>query len=187
MWILGVKRPRRRRPDDGVAGLVGARERDNLDLIALGSGQHARVATQEADRALHDGVKYGLNVRLRTADDAQDVAGGGLLLQCLSNLGVRRRQGTILLLQFREQAHVLDGDDGLVGKSLQQRDLLIGEWIYFGPSQGDRPDCRSLSQQRNGQSRPIAELPSEGTVLGEFLLFSLHVSQMNGPPFEDGA
>src|SRR5215831_4694390 len=90
-------------------------------------------------------------------------------------------------LELPEQAHVLDGDDRLVGKSLQQRDLLIGEWIYFGPSQRDRPNRRSLPQQRNGQSRPIAEFPCEGTVSGELLLFSLHVSKMNGPPLQDGA
>jgi hypothetical protein len=32
------------------------------------------------------------------------------------------------LPQLIEQARVLDGDDGLAGETLDQLDLLIGEW-----------------------------------------------------------
>jgi hypothetical protein len=31
------------------------------------------------------------------------------------------------LLQLGEQAHVLDGDDRLIGERLQERDVLVGE------------------------------------------------------------
>ena len=43
---------------------------------------------------------------------------------CCSSASVSSR---VPRLQLREQAHVLDGDDRLVGEGLQQRDLLVGE------------------------------------------------------------
>jgi hypothetical protein len=38
-------------------------------------------------------------------------------------VGLRER--LVPLLQLAQQAGVLDGDDGLVGKGLEQRDLLV--------------------------------------------------------------
>ena len=58
---------------------------------------------------LDDGLQNRLQVCRRARDDAQDLAGRRLLLQGLRELGVPR-------LQLLEQAHVLDGDDGLVGE-----------------------------------------------------------------------
>ena len=46
-------------------------------------------------------------------DDLQDLGGGGLLLQCLARLG--------------DEPRILDCDDRLRGKVLQQRDLLVGK------------------------------------------------------------
>ena len=106
------ERPREERPHGGVASGVGARERGELDLIALDPGQHPRVRPQQADGAGHDRVEHRLDIRLRLADDAQDVAGGGLLVQ-------RRGQLAVARLQLREQAHVLDRDDRLVGEGLE--------------------------------------------------------------------
>ena len=39
----------------------------------------------------------------------------------------------VLLLQLREQPDVLDGDDGLIGERLQERDLLRREGLDLGP------------------------------------------------------
>ena len=43
------------------------------------------------------------------------------------------RERPILLLQFGEQAHVLDGDHRLVGERLEERDLLGRERMDLGP------------------------------------------------------
>ena len=59
----------------------------------------------------------GLQVEGRAADHLEHVGGGGLLLQRFA--------------QLVEQAGVLDGDDGLVGEVLQQRNLLVGERPHF--------------------------------------------------------
>jgi hypothetical protein len=40
-------------------------------------------------------------------------------------VGVRER--LVLLLEFREEADILNGDHGLVGESLEERDLFVGE------------------------------------------------------------
>src|SRR5262249_18026314 len=98
-------------PQRGVPSAVGAREGDELDLISRDTGHYARVPIQQADGTAHDRVEHRLHVRLRTADDAQDVAGGGLPAQ-------RRGQLTVTCLELGEQPDVLDGDDRLVGEGL---------------------------------------------------------------------
>ena len=82
-----------------------------------------RSASQSAGGALDDGVEHALEVGRRRGDDAQDLGGGGLLLQRLGDLAVALLKLGVALLQLREQPGVLDGDDGLVGERLQQRDL----------------------------------------------------------------
>ena len=94
-------------------------------------GRHAKDASlrlkdrnvlglTEASGALGDGVQHGLEVRRGAADHAQDLRGRRLLLQRLRQIAVAR-------LELLEQAHVLDGDDGLVGEGLQQLHLGVRE------------------------------------------------------------
>ena len=52
----------------------------------------------------------------------------------------------IALLQFFEQPDVLDGDDGLVGESFEQFDLLLGERADLHAADMNRPDGNSLAQ-----------------------------------------
>ena len=64
----------------------------------------------------------------------------------------RLAQFCVALLQFLEQPHVFDGDDGLIGEGLEKLDLLIretdglpcGEWR-------STPIGRPLTQQRAWQ------------------------------------
>ena len=52
----------------------------------------------------------------------------------------RLAQFRVALLDLLEQAHVLDGDDRLVGESLEEVDLLVGEWTDLRPADHDRTD-----------------------------------------------
>ena len=59
------------------------------------------------------------------------------------------------LIQFFKQPHVLDGDDGLVGEGLEQ--VLSACRKKAGPrvaTDVDRPDRRTLPQQRRCQNGP---------------------------------
>src|SRR5215510_14337943 len=58
---------------------------------------------------LGNGIQDRLNIRGRTGDDAQDFARGCLLFQ--------------RLLEFVEQAHILDSDHRLVCECFEQLDL----------------------------------------------------------------
>ena len=63
------------------------------------------------------------------------------------------RNSALRSLQFLEQPHVLDGDDGLVGEGLQQSDLFVRERSDFGAANYDRPDRNTFTQQRRRQAQ----------------------------------
>jgi hypothetical protein len=51
---------------------------------------------------------------------------------------------------------VLDGDDGLVGESLEQRDLVVGEAAGLAAGHRQRPDGLVLTKQRYHHHAPVA-------------------------------
>ena len=69
-------------------------------------------------------------------------------------------------LHLLEQTDVLDRDHRLVGKRLNQLDLLGAEWQGLGACQYQRPNRISFPQQRDGEV---------GSVLPEFLRFEERV------------
>src|SRR5262245_28265402 len=81
--------------------------------------EEALVGLTKTGRVLNKRLQYRLEVERRSADDLQDLACGGLLLQGLGQLAVPG-------LELLEQTHVLDGDHRLVGERLEERRLLVG-------------------------------------------------------------
>ena len=67
---------------------------------------------------------------------------------CCSSASVRSR---LRALELGEQAHVLDGDDGLVGEGPQQLDLLLGKRARHVAVHGDGADRLAFAQHRDGQ------------------------------------
>src|SRR5262249_22490313 len=57
------------------------------------------------------------------------------------------------LLEFIEQADVLDSDDRLVGKGFEQLDLRRREGAHFSPARGQRSNEFPLLTQGNCQKR----------------------------------
>src|SRR5262245_25158594 len=113
----------------------------------------ADVGAAQPDRTRHNCIEHGLHGDLGTTDHPQDLTGGGLLLQCLCQL-------TIAGLQLLEQPHVLDGDDGLVGKGLEQGNLPLREEAHLGAAEVDRADSDApFAQQWNAQDRAEAQAP----------------------------
>ena len=70
------------------------------------------------------------------------------MLQSLGQLRVGRFELSGSLLEFLEQPDVLDGDDGLVGKDLQQSDLLVGERTDLCTPNRNHSNRSPLPQQR---------------------------------------
>ncbi len=146
------------RPQGSLASTVGAREPGERDLIAGDSGQRTRVRPQQADGAGQDRVEHGLHIRLRLADDPQDVAGGGLRVQ-------RRRQLAIARLELREQPHVLDGDDGLISERFEQRDVAVRESTCLLSSDSNHADRHVIAHHRHVNKASEATRPTHLTLL----------------------
>ena len=83
--------------------------RDEPEVLTLADQQEGEGRLAEPGRAREDGFEHGPVVGRRAADGAQDVAGGGLAFQRLAELVGAGLEGL-------EEAHVVDGDHGLVGK-----------------------------------------------------------------------
>src|SRR5439155_14007283 len=118
-------------------GTIVAGQRDHL---AIEPEHETEKAITQPRRTRRDGVEHGLHVGWRARDDAQDFAGRRLLLQ-------RHGEVAIARLELLEEAHVLDGDDGLVGEGLEEVDLALGEWPDLRAEYGDGADSNALAQQ----------------------------------------
>jgi len=99
--------------------------RNHMNQLAVEPIDGAEEGTAQPYGALGDGLEDRLHVGRRAADHAEDLGGRRLLLQGLGHLGMSLRERLVLLLQLGEQAHVLDRDDRLVGKGLDERNLLV--------------------------------------------------------------
>src|SRR5215468_3668759 len=140
----------------------------------------ARKAAEKAPGAVYDGVEYWLGFRRRAADDAKHLSGGRLLLKGLGEV-------LIALPQFRKQAHVLDGDHGLVGKGLEQSDLLVREGIHLGTAKRDRAQRGALPEQRNAQQGSGALRQGVCAPFRKFLRVRLDIGDLKRPPLQHAA
>ena len=114
-------------------------------------------------------------------DDAQDLAGGRLLLERLGEVAVPG-------LQLLEEADVLDGDDGLGGEGLEELDLLVGERAELHAAEQDRADRHPLAQEGSGERGSVAVPLRVGRALRELGVGRgeiVHVDELpidHGPP-----
>ena len=91
----------------------------------------------EPRRVFGNHIEHRLNIGRRAGDDAKNLARRRLLFQRLG--------------EFLEQPHVLDGDHGLVGEGLEERDLFFGERPQLGAPDRDGANRNALAQKRNSQ------------------------------------
>src|SRR5262249_41014213 len=114
----------------------------------------------------------------RTGDHLQHFGSCRLLLQRFGQFARSR-------LHLVEQPHVLDGDDRLVGKGLEQLDLLIGERPYVSAQQSDRTDWYTFTQQRCAQPSPVAREPLHLCLLVFWV--GEHVGDLDRSAFQCGS
>ena len=123
--------PERRGPERCDEFRVVMVRRSQLELICgfVILVDRAAVAARELARARDDHVEHRLDLE-RRADRPAHLSQGLELFD-------RARQFSRALLQLLEQADVLDGDHGLVGEGLEQRDLALREELRLGAAKVD--------------------------------------------------
>src|SRR5262245_13593531 len=134
-----------------------------------------------APGARGDRVERGLDICWRTRNHTKNLGGCRLPLQGLAYLYMRLGERPILLLQLLEQPNVLDGDDRLVSKGLEQGDLLVGKWTDLGTANGDRPDGHPFLHQGNGHDSSVSQSTGMLTAFRKFFRRRLDVPQVHGP------
>ena len=107
----------------GCRDAVHCRRRECAVLVQV---ERTEVRFAKTCRIRQHAFKYRRKFTWRTRYDAQHLRRRGLLLQ---QLGEVSRS----LPQLIEQPRILDGDDGLSRKVLQQSNLLVSEWANLLP------------------------------------------------------
>src|SRR5262245_29006656 len=106
--------------------------------VPLVQPQHHVIDSTNPRGALDDSVEDRLHVGRRPTDDAEHFRRCRLMLQRFAQFG-------ITLLQFFEEANVLDSNDRLVGEGCYQLDLFICKRFDLSPKDDDNADRNSLS------------------------------------------
>src|SRR5262249_8341782 len=90
-------------------------------------------------------------------------------------------QRPILLLQLREQPHVLNGDRGLVGERLEEGNLTLREETRFGATNHNRTDCEVvLSHEGHAENRAVSHAPRDFTPLRKLVDLGLDIGDVDG-------
>src|SRR5262245_15170614 len=95
-------------------------------------------------------------------------------------MGLRER--LVLLLQLGEQTHVLNCDDRLVGKALEQLNLAGRKWGDRHPHDVDRPYRQLTTHHRDRERGPKARLDDPRLLVLGILR---EILDMNDPPAFD--
>ena len=116
---------------------------DEVVIFVISRAEEIRlIRAAKASHRFHDHVKNRLEVDRGAADDLEHVSGCGELVD-------RAGQLRSTVLQFAEQARVLDRDDRLVGKGAHQFDLPLGERFDPLPGKRDNADWLAVAQERH--------------------------------------
>src|SRR5205823_12200797 len=96
----------------------------------------------------------------------------------------RGGQLAVARLELGEEADVLDGDDRLVGKGLEQPDLTVGERSHLCPGDEDPADGTAFAQQRYRErtSPPEGVSKIQMPILG----IALDIGNMSDRAVQDG-
>src|SRR6516164_11827815 len=114
-------------------------QRDAPEAVSLTQQHGSEHGFADPHRILQHGLEHRLQITGRRTDDFEDLRGRRLLLKRLA--------------QFVEQPRVLDGDDGLGGKVLYERDLLVSERPNLFAIDANHADKSILFKHRHTERR----------------------------------
>jgi hypothetical protein len=89
------------------------------------------------------------------------------------------------LAQLIKQSRVLDGDDGLIGESLEQGDLSLSEELRLDAAQRDHSNCDTFSHQRDVKAGAEAQASCVFASYRKFVPLGLEISNVDGPFIEN--
>src|SRR5262245_38599654 len=111
----------------------------------------AQQRTAQPHSTLDDGVENRLEVCRRTTDDIEHFARSCLMMKSFGECVSAFCYLACARLFGLEQPRVLNGDDGLVGKGLQQRNLVVAEGLDFRAADGNHAKRCTRMDQWDGQ------------------------------------
>ena len=136
-----------------LQALLGPQQERFRRLVVLVDG--ATIRARELGRSGDDRRENCVEIQ-RRADGLPYLAERGELVDRAGEL-MRPR------LELREEAHVLDGDHGLIGKGLEQLDLLAREWPWGRPRvDGDGSDGDAKAHHGHRQYASESSAPQAG-------------------------
>src|SRR5262249_10021208 len=90
-------------------------------------------------------------------------------------------------LHLVEQPHVLDGNHSLVGEGCGELKLLAGEGPRLCATDNEAPDRLVLSQQRDGEDRPVSLPERKRAGFRELVTLGSDIADMYRLAFQDRA
>src|SRR5262245_6510531 len=118
--------------------------------VPLAESQGNVVNPANSRSALNDGVEHWLHVGWRAADDAEQLGRCRLMLQGLAQL-------CVALLEFFEEANILDSDNGLRGEGFEKFDLLLRERPHLRSAKANYTYRNALSKERCAENGPMTK------------------------------
>src|SRR5262249_56093212 len=106
--------------DEGLALFGNIVGRDDSEDVPIETIDERTFRLAQPDRVLGQGLENRLQIEGRASDHLEQLAGGRLLLE-------RDAEFAVTGLQLREQPHVLDGNDRLIGEGLEKGNLSVTE------------------------------------------------------------
>src|SRR5262249_4239879 len=134
-----------------------------------------------------DAIEYRLYVCWRPADHSYDIARRCLLFKGLTDLRMGLRERPILLLQLLEQPHILDRDDRLIGKRLEQFDLDFGKRSGLGACHGNRARRLTIAEHWHLKERSPTPCSRDFALPWPGCRFAFHIRDMVQRSCDDGS
>ena len=117
---------------------TGLNKMSRITILSVPKSQHHVINPANPSGALDDGVEYGLHIRRRAADNAEYFGRGVLMIFSLA-------QFCVALLDFLEQANILDRDYRLIGEGFKKRNLFVSERSNLRPANDKRADSYAFT------------------------------------------
>ena len=144
---LGTGRAHRVRAPKSLQRLGRDGVRYHVELLTVETVEDAETRVAQPHRVPDNRVEHRLDVSLRLADHLENFTRRRLSVERHAEVGVA-------CLQLLEQAHVLDGDDGLVGEGLEQLDLGRHERPRLDARHENRADGVPVAHHGHGEQAP---------------------------------